>query len=95
VHISSEVKLDHLVSDVAGSLTTQGTSGIAELCELTLKRLVAHFGVDISYIRSHDLGQRATILVAEWPRRPEVPDPDPLGVIYFADADPVFAVGPA
>ena len=24
-------------------------------------------------------------------RGPEIPDPDPLGVVYFADADPVFA----
>ncbi|MCW2527272.1 MAG: cph2 [Pseudonocardiales bacterium] len=85
------LKLDHLVSDVAASLTTRGTSGIDELCELTLKRLVAHFGVDLSYIRRHDLAERTTILVAEWPRRPQVPDPDPLGVIYFAGADPVFA----
>ncbi|HXO13588.1 MAG TPA: EAL domain-containing protein, partial [Mycobacterium sp.] len=35
---------------------------------------------------------RATILVAEWPVRQNVPDPDPIGVVYFADADPVFAM---
>ena len=27
----------------------------------------------------------------EWPPRPYIPDPDPIGVVYFADADPVFA----
>ncbi len=31
------------------------------------------------------------MLVAEWPPRPEVPDPDPLGVIPFETADPTFA----
>ena len=31
-------------------------------------------------------------LVAEWPPRSDIPDPDPLAVIYFADADPVFAL---
>jgi GAF domain-containing protein len=30
-------------------------------------------------------------LVAEWPRRPDKPDPDPLHTVYFADADPIFA----
>lgn len=29
--------------------------------------------------------------MAEWPRRPSVPDPDPLGVIYFVTADPLTA----
>jgi diguanylate cyclase (GGDEF)-like protein len=30
--------------------------------------------------------------VAEWPPRPHIPDPDPLHTIYFANADPVFAL---
>ena len=32
------------------------------------------------------------MLVAEWPVRPGIPDPDPLAVVYFDDADPVFAL---
>ena len=27
---------------------------------------------------------RASRLVAEWPPRPDIPDPDPLGLVYFA-----------
>lgn len=38
--------------------------------------------------RPFDPGDQAGGRVAG---RPEVPDPDPLGVVYFADADPIFA----
>jgi diguanylate cyclase len=54
--------------------------------------LVSHFGVDTGFLRHNDHTIHATVLVAEWPPRPEIPDPDPIGTIYFADADPVFAV---
>jgi diguanylate cyclase (GGDEF)-like protein len=32
------------------------------------------------------------VLIAQWPVREFIPDPDPIGVVYFADADPVFAM---
>lgn len=44
----------------------------------------------MSFLRRNDHQLHASILVAEWPPRPQVPDPDPLGVVYFGDADPVF-----
>ncbi len=83
--------LNQLVTEVATSLMTVGPSTLAATCELMLQRLISHFDVDVTFVRrnDHDLG--ASILVAEWPPRPEVPDPDPLGVVFFADADPVFA----
>jgi diguanylate cyclase (GGDEF)-like protein len=56
-----------------------------------LADLVAYFGVDFSFLRYNDHKIRASKLVAEWPTRPGIPDPDPLGVVYFAEADPVFA----
>ena len=56
-----------------------------------LADLVEYFGVDFSFLRYNDHKIRASKLVAEWPTRPGIPDPDPLGVVYFADADPVFA----
>ena len=37
----------------------------------------------------HNIG--ASKLIAEWPPRPDRPDPDPLEVVDFACADPVFA----
>jgi diguanylate cyclase (GGDEF)-like protein len=54
--------------------------------------LVSHFGVDTGFLRYNDHTIHATVLVAEWPPRADIPDPDPIGVIYFASADPVFAV---
>jgi diguanylate cyclase (GGDEF)-like protein len=46
-------------------------------------------GVDFSFLRRNDHTIRATVLVAEWP--PRNADPDPIGVVYFTDADSVFA----
>ena len=56
-----------------------------------LEILVNYFEVDVSFLRRNDHEIGASILVAEWPLRPEIPDPDPLRVVYFAEADPVFA----
>ncbi|MCV7134991.1 EAL domain-containing protein [Mycobacterium hodleri] len=54
--------------------------------------LVEYFDVDFSFLRYNDHSIRASILIAEWPVRPDVPDPDPLRVVYYKDADPVFAL---
>lgn len=66
-------------------------ASVETVAEAVLRELVEQFGVDVSFLRFHDLGVRTSTLVAEWPRRPSVPDPDPLGVIYFATADPLTA----
>ncbi|MFB7876267.1 MULTISPECIES: putative bifunctional diguanylate cyclase/phosphodiesterase [unclassified Nocardia] len=58
--------------------------------ERVLASLVEHFDVDFSYLRHTDRARRATVLVAEWPRRLDVPDPDPLHVVEFEHADSVF-----
>jgi diguanylate cyclase (GGDEF)-like protein len=63
----------------------------AAVSERVLADLVGHFGVDFSFLRHNDHDLRATRLIAEWPVRPEIPDPDPIGLVFFADADPVFA----
>jgi diguanylate cyclase (GGDEF)-like protein len=57
-----------------------------------LRDLVSHFGVDTGFLRHNDHTIHATVLIAEWPPRENVPDPDPIGVVYFADADSVFAL---
>src|SRR5664279_102279 len=59
--------------------------------ERLLHQLVDYFAVDLSFLRRHDPSRGTTTLVAEWPPRSDIPDPDPLGVIRFADADPIFA----
>ncbi len=53
--------------------------------------LVEYFDVDVSFLRYNDQAIRASILIAEWPPRPDVPDPDPLKVVFYENADPVFA----
>ncbi|WP_167107102.1 bifunctional diguanylate cyclase/phosphodiesterase [Mycobacterium sp. DL592] len=84
-------RLDNLVTEVATRLMAATSATSSEVSRDVLAELVTTFGVDVSFLRYNDHSIRATKLVAEWPQRPEVPDPDPLGVVYFADADPIFA----
>ena len=83
--------LDDLVTAAAAELMAADASNAAAICQRVLGSLVTHFGVDFGVLRHNDHTIRATVLFAEWPPRESVPDPDPLGVIYFADADSVFA----
>lgn len=84
--------LDSLVTQVASELMGIDATTVVAATERVLASLIEHFDVDFSYLRRTDRERRATILVAEWPRRPDVPDPDPLGTIYFEDADTAFKV---
>jgi diguanylate cyclase len=84
--------LDHLVTAAAAKLMAATADNHAEISQQVVCDLVSHFGVDTGFLRHNDHAIHATILVAEWPPRGDIPDPDPIGVIYFADADPVFAV---
>ncbi|MFD3706970.1 putative bifunctional diguanylate cyclase/phosphodiesterase [Nocardia sp. NPDC058658] len=58
--------------------------------ERVLASLVEHFDVDVSYLRHTDRARRSTVLVAEWPPRADIPDPDPLREVEFEHADSVF-----
>ena len=84
--------LDQLVTGAAAELMAATAEDHAVVSERVLANLVEHLGVDSGFLRHTDHSIRATILVAEWPVRQNVPDPDPIGVVYFADADPVFAM---
>jgi diguanylate cyclase (GGDEF)-like protein len=68
-------------------------STAAQVSEQVLAQVVEQLNADASFLRRNDHGLRASVLVAEWPPRPDVPDPDPFAVIRFTSADPVFAVG--
>ena len=57
-----------------------------------LADLAAYLGLDVSFLRHNDHELHATKLIAEWPIRDLRSRPRPIGVVYFADADPVFAV---
>ncbi len=83
--------LDDLVTAAAAELMAATAGNSAAISERVLGNLVDHFGVDFGFLRHNDHTIHATVLVAGWPPREEVPDPDPIGVVYFADADSVFA----
>lgn len=87
----SPPSLDRVVTEVATRLMAADSSNYTQVYTDVLEILVDYFGVDVSFLRRNDHEIGASILVAEWPLRPEIPDPDPLRVVYFADADPVFA----
>ena len=84
--------LDLVVTTVATQLMAVNAATSVAVSRQVLADLVAHFNVDASFLRHNDHSIHATKLVADWPLRPNVPDPDPLGIVYFADADPVFAL---
>ncbi len=84
--------LNGLVDLAAKRLITAHTDNVVEVCELVLTDLAAYLGLDVAFLRHNDHEIHATRLVAQWPIRTFVPDPDPIGVVYFADADPVFAM---
>lgn len=84
--------LSAIVTKVATKLMGATSSTAADVSTGILAELVELLDVDFSFLRYNDHSIRATILVAEWPMRPDKPEPDPLQVIYFADADPIFAL---
>jgi diguanylate cyclase len=83
--------LDDLVTEAAAKLMAATAGDHAAISEQVVADVVSQFGVDFGFLRHNDHTIHATVLVALWPPRPFVPDPDPIGVVYFADADPVFA----
>src|SRR6478736_10518657 len=86
-----KLRLEDLVTSVATELMAVTTTTLQSASNDLLHRLVDYFEVDLSFLRRNDHELGATVLVAEWPPRPDIPDPDPLGVIMFAGADPTFA----
>ena len=83
----------NLVAAVAERLIEATASTAAPVSEAGAGSARRALNADASFLRHNDHGLRASVLVAEWPPRPDVPDPDPLAVIHFTSADPVFAVG--
>ena len=83
--------LDDLVTEAAAKLMAATAADHAAISEQVVADTVSQFGVDFGFLRHNDHTIHATVLVALWPPRPFIPDPDPIGVVYFADADPVFA----
>src|SRR6478736_5843357 len=89
--IAAPRSLDLVVTSVATQLMAANAATSVVVSQQVMADLTSYLGVDVSFLRYNDHTIRASRLVAEWPVRPDVPDPDPLGLVYFADADPVFA----
>jgi diguanylate cyclase (GGDEF)-like protein len=83
--------LDLVFTSVATKLMEVTGSTATEVSEKVLAELVEQFDLDASFLRHHDHDIRASMLVAEWPPRVDVPDPDPMAVVQFSSADPVLA----
>jgi diguanylate cyclase len=83
--------LDDLVTAAAAELMAATAANHVANSERVLANIVSRLGVDFGFLRHNDQEIHATVLIALWPPRPVVPDPDPIGVVYFADADSIFA----
>ncbi|MBO0865870.1 MAG: diguanylate cyclase, partial [Mycobacterium sp.] len=84
-------RLDRVVGSVATQLMDASASTAAEVSQKVLANLVEQFGADAGFLRHNDHDVRASKLIAEWPPRPDHPDPHPLEIVHFTSADPVFA----
>ncbi len=82
--------LENLVTHVATQLMAVDAATSPGVSQQVLGQLSASFGVDVCFLRYNEHSIRATRLIAEWPPHQRDPDP-PLELIYFTDADPVFA----
>lgn len=84
--------LDDLVTGAAAALMAATASNHVAISQRVLRDLADHFGVDFAALRHNDHTIRATKLIASWPPRWDVPDPDPIGLVYFDGADSIFAM---
>lgn len=84
--------LDTVVLTAAADLMAATKSDSVAVSQRVLAHLVDQLGIDIGFLRHNDHAMGTTTLVAQWPPRDFVPDPDPIGVVRFAEADAIFAM---
>jgi diguanylate cyclase (GGDEF)-like protein len=87
--MAGTVTLHNLVTAAAAELMAATAATSAVISERVLGTLVEHLGQDFGFLRHNDHTIHATVLIAEFP--PRNADPDPIGVVYFSEADSVFA----
>jgi diguanylate cyclase (GGDEF)-like protein len=83
--------LDLVVGSVAAQLVDANAATATKVSHQALAYLLQHMDVDAAFLRHNDRNLQASKLVAEWPLRPNRPDPDPLEIVHFASTDPIFA----
>jgi diguanylate cyclase len=81
-----------LITSIANQLLEATAATATQTTEQVLAQLVERFDLTYSFLRHSDHDIRASVLVAEWPSRPDVPDPDPFAVISFTSDNPAFAL---
>jgi diguanylate cyclase (GGDEF)-like protein len=86
---TSRSGLDALVARVAVDLMAVTASSANTSFESILRVVNEYFDVDTSFLRRNDLERGVSVLIAEWPRRGNIPVPDPLGEVPFGQ-DPTF-----
>ena len=89
-NLNRQRQLDGLITDIAAHLMGASVADAQEVMDRTLNELLSFFSCDQTFLRRLDHVAQASILEAEWPKRPVIPDPDPLHTIPF-DADPATA----
>jgi diguanylate cyclase (GGDEF)-like protein len=87
--VASQRRLDDLVTRVAVEMMPVSATSLGASLEWTLRVLGEFFEVDTSFLRHNDFPRNMSVLAAEWPRRQNIPDPDPLGEVPFG-LDPIF-----
>ena len=88
--LTHQQRLDELVARVAERLMSATSATRISDLQWTIRELGEFLHSDVALMRRNDLVRGLSIMVAEWPLRENVPDPDPLGEVPF-DADPIFA----
>jgi diguanylate cyclase (GGDEF)-like protein len=88
-HEVSQRRLDGLVTRIAVELMPVSAASLLTSLRSILQLISEFFEVDTSFLRHNDVERDMSVLVAEWPRRENVSDPDPLGEVPFG-VDPVF-----
>lgn len=83
--------LNQVVTEVAAELMGATAATAVDRSEHVLHLLFDFLGVDVSFLRHNDHSIRATKLIAQWPPADENLMQG-IGLIYFADADGVFAL---
>ena len=73
----ANMTLDELVTSAASHLMGVTATTFRGVCDELLRQLVEHFDVDLSFLRRNDHVAGTTTLIAEWPHRPFIPQPDP------------------
>ena len=86
------VSLDRLVTNVAVDLMVSSAATSVKVARASSRTWSSTSASTSASCATTTTTSARTRLIAEWPVRPVIPDPDPLGLVYFADADPVFAL---